>query len=264
MKQYIGNRNESGMLAESHDEPHSSDQSTTVNPIRRTAPQQNSIYALPSGDLAVHLQQELKEGIVNLLDGSQRRSSLEREFLILHEAAMRHPQPQNALLLFLFRKYSEAANDIKDRLHNDIHLHNQSGVSFIDDLQQNFSRHSLESDIAELSGYDAMKTYAFWIRVGTALFAFITVILMSSVPYVGSVDFAPKKVFTSHCSPLIRDFFRGTFSMQPYQLIISVGVISYLYSFLVTLYFMLPVDASKRKFIPGMCAGRWWLCAGRY
>ena len=89
---------------------------------------------------------------MNLLGGSRQRNSLEREFLILHEAAMRHPQPQNALLLLLFRKYSEAANDIKDRLHNDLHLHNQSGVSLIDDLQHNFSRYSLESDIAELSG----------------------------------------------------------------------------------------------------------------
>lgn len=239
------------MLAESHDEV---DSSMTVNPIRRTESQKNSIYTLPSGDLAVHLQQELKEGVVNLLGGSRQRNSLEREFLILHEAAMRHPQPQNALLLLLFRKYSEAANDIKDRLHNDLHLHNQSGVSLIDDLQQNFSRYSLESDIAELSGWDAMKTYTFWIRFGTAVFAFLAVVLMSSVPYVGSVDFAPKKVLTSHCPTMIRDFFRGSFSMQPYQLIISVGVISYLYSFLMTLYFMLPVDASKRKFVPGECA----------
>jgi hypothetical protein len=39
--------------------------------------------------------------------------------------------------------------------------------------------------------------------------------------------------------------------MRPYHLLITMSAILYVYSFLIALYYVLPVDASKRKIIPG-------------
>lgn len=238
------------MMEEANDESQS-----TTNPLyhRNTTSLKSTTtnYTLPNEDVGKHLEQELMEGIVHLSDRTRQRGSLEREFQLFREAASRHPQSQPAYTLLLFRKYSEVANDIKDRVHNDRHLHGQTGIALLDDLQQSFSSYSYEEDVHEISGWNAMSSYIFWIRFFTAIFAFLAMVIMSSVPYVGVQEFAPSHAFYHNCPYMVRDFFIGTFDMQPYQLIISVGVITYLYSFVMALYFMLPVNTSKRKFILG-------------
>lgn len=42
--------------------------------------------------------------------------------------------------------------------------------------------------------------------------------------------------------------------MRPYQVVIAVGVIVYLYSLLLSFYYLLPVNERNNKFIPGKIA----------
>lgn len=225
--------------------------SDTSNPIQQGAESPANLNSsLPTGNLAQLFPQEIMEGIINLSNGSRQRQSWDRELEVYRNVATLHSQPQFALPLLLFRRYAEVANDIKDQRHNDEHLHGEAKSGLLDDLHQ-IANYSYESEVTDLSGWNAMKTYTFWFRFFTALFAFLAVVIMSSVPYIGMSDFAPSRAFTKSCNYIIKNNFRGTFDMRPYQLIISVGVITYIYSFLIMAYFLLPMDASRRRFIPG-------------
>lgn len=44
----------------------------------------------------------------------------------------------------------------------------------------------------------------------------------------------------------------GSFDFRPYQLTLAVGVILYCYSLLISIYYILPVNKEKKKFIPGL------------
>lgn len=43
----------------------------------------------------------------------------------------------------------------------------------------------------------------------------------------------------------------GSFNMRPYQLVLVCGVLINLYTFLLVLYYLLPVDKNRRKYLPG-------------
>jgi hypothetical protein len=53
----------------------------------------------------------------------------------------------------------------------------------------------------------------------------------------------------------------GAFNMRPFQLVLVCGVLTNLYTFLLALYYLLPVDKNRRKYLPG-CKRRLQTCLG--
>ena len=53
----------------------------------------------------------------------------------------------------------------------------------------------------------------------------------------------------------------GSFDMRPYQLVLACGVLINLYTFLLTLYSLLPINKHKHKYLPG-CKRRLRNCLG--
>lgn len=60
-----------------------------------------------------------------------------------------------------------------------------------------------------------------------------------------------------HCQITIE----GAFNMRPFQLVLVCGVLINLYTFLLAMYYLLPVDKNRRKYLPG-CKRRLRNCAG--
>jgi hypothetical protein len=48
------------------------------------------------------------------------------------------------------------------------------------------------------------------------------------------------------------EYREGSFDFLPYQYIIGLGVVTFLYSSLFALYYLLPVDENSRKYVPGL------------
>jgi len=53
----------------------------------------------------------------------------------------------------------------------------------------------------------------------------------------------------------------GTFDMRPFQLVLACGILINLYTLLLALYYLLPVDKNRRKYLPG-CKRRLRRCIG--
>lgn len=53
----------------------------------------------------------------------------------------------------------------------------------------------------------------------------------------------------------------GSFNMRPFQLVLVCGVLINLYTFLLALYYLLPVDKNRRKYLPG-CKRHLQSCVG--
>lgn len=191
---------------------------------------------LPPISLPKLLEEEMIEGILNLSDVSRRLKLDEIESLKDVCRDREHPEEQFRLLLF--RKYAGIANDIKDSVET-----RSNRTLFNGDLPTLV----YEVNDEQLTGFTAIKTNAFWLRFLEALLCFLAIVLLSNVRYISSSYLDSRRYVLSNCP----SSFEGSFNMQPYRLIVSVSVILYCHSFLVALYYLLPVDASKRKIIPG-------------
>lgn len=152
-----------------------------------------------STDLNIALSDEIIQGIINL-------SSLNRETVLLEAEKFRnqsrlYANPPIAYNLMLFRYYSEIANEIKDNTK----LQQLDKLSLIGELPS----YVYEANGDSLAGWSAMKTAVFWVRFSVAMFAFISLVIMSSVPYISHADFNPAEDFT--VSYIIYHFVFGHF-----------------------------------------------------
>lgn len=192
---------------------------------------------LPPISLPKLLEEEMIEGVLNLSDVS--RITKLNEIESLKDACRPREHPEDQFRLLLFRKYAGIANDIKDS----IQTKNQRTL-----LGGDLPSLVYEVNDEQLTGWAAVRTNAFWLRFFEAMLCFVAVVLLSNVKYISTSSFTSSHYFLDGC----RNNIHGSFNMQPYRLIISVSVILYCHSFIVALYYLLPVDASQRKIIPGL------------
>ncbi|RYH18011.1 hypothetical protein EON65_27770 [archaeon] len=50
-------------------------------------------------------------------------------------------------------------------------------------------------------------------------------------------------------------YFNGQFDYWPYQFVLTIGVFLYVYSSIISVYYLLPVDENKRKMVPFLMRG---------
>jgi hypothetical protein len=197
-------------------------------------------------DQLLQLAEEMRAGIYNLSSEPQDivREDLER----IKTASECGKAPEMALVVSLFRKYADTAHRIKDDCKESM-----DKMGFIGDLPVLYEF----KEENELAGWAALKTNVFWVRVIVSLLSFLSFVVMSSVEYISYPYFNPSWTFEVDCELYRGRYFSGFFDFWPYQLVLALGVILYVYSSLVAIYYLLPVDEQRRKTIPGLtnCLG---------
>lgn len=158
------------------------------SPMGSSSSSSGSLY-----DKLKALSDEISEGILNLTDDNKTKVTMEIQSL--KDQAAKDRAPEVTANIFLFRKYAETANYWKDAHAN---LKNDK-LGLIGELPS----FVYETNDEELVGMTALKTNIFWLRLVTCILAFISYIVMSTVPGIGHADFNPSatfKVCLCYCS----------------------------------------------------------------
>jgi hypothetical protein len=132
-----------------------------------------------------NLADEISEGIINL--GDQSRENVQKELSDLRELAYKERSPEAVYNTYLFRKYANIANQLKDAKSGQ-----KDKSTFVGELPS----FVYEADDEEmLVGYQATKSNIFRLRFLVSIFALITFSVMSSASYVDRATFNPNHYF---------------------------------------------------------------------
>eukprot|EP00596_Hydrurales_sp_CCMP1899_P006877 CAMPEP_0119035080 /NCGR_PEP_ID=MMETSP1177-20130426/2050_1 /TAXON_ID=2985 /ORGANISM="Ochromonas sp, Strain CCMP1899" /LENGTH=400 /DNA_ID=CAMNT_0006992977 /DNA_START=112 /DNA_END=1314 /DNA_ORIENTATION=+ len=199
------------------------------------------------------LAEEIQEGIRSISDSP--KDDLDTEIEDLRENSYHQRAPEAEFAIGLFRKYTNMADSLKGQapkegnngfFHNTV-LGEVPVPTFI-----------YEGTAEQLAGYAALGNNLFWLRVLTCLFCFLSYVIMATVPGIGKAKLHPTDAFLADCSS---DALSGVFDYRPYQLVIAVTALTYAYSLITTIFYVLPMDDDNRKFIPGL-ESLFTLCLG--
>lgn len=131
------------------------------------------------------LNAEIAEGIINLEGG--QRDVMQRQLTTMREQAYKERSPEAVFTTVLFRRYAQAANEIKDSK-----ISKGDKTTLVGELPSFVFE---KDDDNLLVGWEATKTNIFRIRALATLFALLTFAVMSSVPFVTESDFYPEHHF---------------------------------------------------------------------
>mmetsp|Transcript_164 Transcript_164/g.217 ORF Transcript_164/g.217 Transcript_164/m.217 type:complete len:407 (+) Transcript_164:116-1336(+) len=208
--------------------------SSTQNPLGSRA-KAETLY-----DKLNNLAAEISEGIINLSGAS--RDEMQKELSAMKDAAFQERSPEAVYNTQLFRKYADIANQIKDSQRAG------AGVDSRSTLIRDLPSFVYESDDGNLLvGWEATRTNIFRIRIVTVMFSLIAFAVMSATPAINEADWAPNDHFLSSCQIVLS----GSFNFRSYQLVIAIGVMSFLFNGLICGYYLLPIDSDRLKYIPG-------------
>lgn len=132
------------------------------------------------------LSAEISEGLANL--GKSKRWLVETELHRLQDEADKESFPQIVYNILLFRKYSSLANTFQD---NRVELEEQ--VQFLSNaslLERGTGIRDIERE-ARLTGWRAIISARFRMRLLAGIFALISFLVMASVPAIDRAKFHP-------------------------------------------------------------------------
>lgn len=134
-------------------------------------------------DLLKSLAEEITEGIFNLSGPEVNKNDLRSDVESIAELAAKEKSPEVMVNVLLFRKYADIANNVKDTKNEKF--------SFMGDLPSLVE----ENPHVELVGWSALGTKIFWLRLSCCLLAFISFVVMSTVPGIQYADYSPSHYF---------------------------------------------------------------------
>ena len=98
----------------------------------------------------------------------------------------------------------------------------------------------------QIAGWDALKRNIFWIRLAMMFFCVISFSVMDSLPYI-RFSKVTSEMLLSDCREQSQ---YGEFSYRSYRFVSSAAFWTWLYALIFCLYYLIPVDAQERKYIP--------------
>lgn len=130
-----------------------------------------------------NLAAEIETGILNMQQGSTE----EKQQCIdaMRREAQRMRSPDAVYVHLLFRKYANATNETVASLRESSMFYNDGAVGFIFEPK----------DEKRLVGLKALKTNIFWLRMVSAVLAFISYVVMSTARYITEDEFHPSDFF---------------------------------------------------------------------
>lgn len=120
---------------------------------------------------------EIRQGVINL--SKDKVDAVQDELDRLKELSFKQKFPETVYNIMLFRKYAEVANDAIDERK---FLNAKSEFPIFSDTNNNEKL---------LVGLNAAKTNVFWFRLLTGMFAWISFVVMSSVPHIDDFSYSP-------------------------------------------------------------------------
>lgn len=99
----------------------------------------------------------------------------------------------------------------------------------------------------QIAGWDALKRNIFWIRLTMMFFCFISFSVMESLPYLNYDIVSSNELLSAECGMKSQ---YGEFSYTSYQFVSGISIVTSLYSLFFCFYYLIPVDAQERKYIP--------------
>lgn len=220
------------------------------------------------------LAAEISEGLANLT--KSKRWLIENELHRLQDEADRESYPQVVYNILLFRKYCSASNSIRD---NRAELEEQiKFLSHASLLERGTGIRDIERE-ARLTGWKAIVSARFRMRITAGMFSLISFLVMASVPKVDKAFFHPGQMGRvsrgpctlhlllsiilltqsivlfleqySHCMEISPASY---FDMRPYRFVVAVGILTCMHTLIAAMYYVMPVDENNDKYVPGV---RW-------
>lgn len=197
------------------------------------------------------LNEEIAQGIKNLSDEpvATVTSSLDSIRSSVFEQDRISPETEYALQLF--RKYADLANDIKDRASGRGEFAQAgTGSAVLDALPQ----FVYESHREEFAGQESFRKNIFWYRFVIFLLALTVFLVIVTVP---AMEYQKLKTtdITRHESYNCMYKYSlgyGQFDMVPYRALAGITLLMLGYNLFFCVYYMLPLDEDKHKYIPGV------------
>ena len=179
------------------------------------------------------------------------------ELALLRERAFldRSPEAQHAILLY--RKYKEvqlpsSSSSMSDGATASAALPHwlRSHTEKIPQLAS-FADKSLEGTAEQLFGSDATKTNIFRLRALVCSLSLLGFSIISSVPLFHLAAPTAHNFFLPTCALFLTSI-SGHFDFTSYQAVVAAGVCLFVHSIVFCLYYVLPLDETGQKHIPGL------------
>jgi hypothetical protein len=101
---------------------------------------------------------------------------------------------------------------------------------------------------SQIGGMNAFKRNIFWIRLLAALCCFISFSIIADVPMINDAQVSAQSLVEDYCDESVHD---GEFQYHSFHFVLSMAIISFIYSLFFCIYYLIPIDSQERKYIPG-------------
>lgn len=221
---------------------------TSENPLQRGPSALEKLI-----ELADEIKDSIRSYCTSLSNDSHKidinipRKTLDIEIQKLQDESLSSRLPEITFVTLLFRKFADISNAVKYAKLTSKNTDNYSNEAMLNELP----KYLYEGSSEQLVGWSAMNKNIFWLRAVTALFGFLSFVIMSTVPHINDSKLYPVTAFAPDCS-YKEAVISGYFDYDPFEAVIAAGVLVYLNSIFFLIYYILPVDANNHKYIPGL------------
>jgi len=172
----------------------------------------------------------------------------QNDILKIRAEAFKQNSPEAEYALRLFRKYASEVVPAREALAGKGEQ-SEDTICLTDEIPLFLYQGSSEP----LIGTESLKRNIFWFRISATMFSFLAFVIISFVPNIHDRTIDAKKLFNAQCGyyndPELR---QGRFSFIPYQYVLAVTVVMFVYCSLVVGYYLLPLNSAGVKYIPGL------------
>lgn len=193
---------------------------------------------------------EIEQGIKNI---SEPNPSLQSEILRIRSNAFKESHPEVEYAIQLYRKYADETSAALQLSHRNRSPHEASGGDQFDEIRMtdDIPLFLYQGVKGQIVGEAALNRNIFWFRLVTGFFCMLSFSVISSVDHIHDRQVSAESLLKNYCWP-IDQVSSGQFSFIPFQYMIAVMSFLFVHSVLFTGYYLLPVDSSDKKYIPGL------------
>lgn len=188
----------------------------------------------------------LSDDIINNIKilSDESRYKIDEDIKAMREASYRERSPEAEYVARLFKKYADIATRLKNNKSNsnkDVVFGKVEVPSFV-----------YEGSPDQIIGFEAAKnSNIFYYRCTCILFSFLCFVILSTVHYINYGEVKPHDEFLPNCAYNSQTI-SGSFNLRPFRACIAAASCVFIFNILFNVYYLLPVDSSNHKFVPGL------------
>ena len=190
------------------------------------------------------LSDEIISNIKMISDES--RYKIDEDIKAMREASYRERSPEAEYVSQLFKKYADIATRLKNKkgiynTNKDVIFGKVEVPSFV-----------YEGSPDQIIGFEAAKkSNIFYYRCTCILFSFLCFVVLSTVHFINYGEVKPHDEFLPTCAYNSQKI-TGSFNLRPFRACIAAASCVFVFNILFNTYYILPVDSSNHKYVPGL------------